>query len=104
MCFCASSNYRADSSARMMRLINLLQSFFDHVRVNLRGGYIGMAKHHLHRAEIGAAVEQVSRKAVPQHVRRQRFAQPGLSAVQRQILPERNAVQLVSFTDDKKIL
>src|ERR1700691_5662888 len=103
MCFCASSNYRADLSARMMRFINLLQSFFDYVCVNLRGGYIGMAKHHLHRTEIGAAIEQVSCKAVPQHVRRQRFAQPGLSSVQRQILPESDAVQLVSFTDDKKI-
>src|SRR5580704_19292849 len=103
MCFCASSNYRADSRARMMRLINLLQSFFDYVRVNLRGGYIGMAEHHLHRTEIGAAIEQMSGKAVPQHVRRQRLTQSGLSSVQRQILPERNAVQLVSFTDDKKI-
>src|SRR6204780_3943671 len=103
MCFCASSNYRADSTARMMRLINLLQSYLDYVRANLRGGYIGMAKHHLHRTEIGAAVEQVSRKAVPQHGRRQRFAQPGLSSIQRQILPESDAVQLVSFTDYKKI-
>src|SRR5215210_1482764 len=41
-----------------------------HMGVDLRGRQVRMTQHFLHRPEIGAAFEQVSREAVPQGVRR----------------------------------
>ena len=38
--------------------------------VNLRRRDIGVAEHRLHRAQIGAALDEVSRERVPQLVRR----------------------------------
>jgi hypothetical protein len=40
----------------------------DHVRVDLRGRDIDMAKHVLHRPEIGASFQQVRRKGMPQRM------------------------------------
>jgi len=38
------------------------------VRVNLRGGEIGVAEEHLHDAQVGAVVEQVRGEGVAQGV------------------------------------
>ena len=75
-----------------MRFINLLQTFFDDVGINLRGRNIRVAQHHLHGAQVRAAIEQVRGKTVPQHMRRQRFTQPRFAAVRAQNFPERDAV------------
>jgi len=40
-----------------------------HVRVYLCRRQIGMSKHHLDGPEIGAAIEEVRRERMPQHVR-----------------------------------
>jgi hypothetical protein len=40
----------------MMRLVHLLQSIFDHMRIDLRGRYVGVAQHHLDGAKIGPSV------------------------------------------------
>ena len=51
-----------------------------------------MAQHHLHGAQIGAAIEQMCCETVAQHVRRQRLAQPGLATVLPERLPKRDPV------------
>jgi hypothetical protein len=43
------------------------------------GGDVGMPQQHLHRAQIGAVVEQVGGEGVAQRVRRQRRADAGLA-------------------------
>ena len=68
-----------------MRFINLFQSFFDHVGINLGGGNIRMAQHHLHGTKIGSAVKQVRGETVPQHVRSKAFSQSRLTSVIAQI-------------------
>src|SRR5271168_3481967 len=60
----------------MMRFVNLLQPLFHHMRINLGGGNIGVPQHQLHGAQIRSALQQVCRKTVPQHVRRQRTRNP----------------------------
>ena len=49
------------------------QALARHVRVDLRGGYVGMPQQHLYGPQIGAVVQQVRRKSVPQGVRRNRY-------------------------------
>ena len=49
-----------------------LQALARHVRVDLRGGDVGVAQQHLHHAQVGAVVEQMGGEGVAQHVRRQR--------------------------------
>src|SRR5437588_11090332 len=46
-----------------------LQSLLQYVGVNLRGRNIGMPEQGLHRAQVGAVLQQVTRKGVTQHVR-----------------------------------
>jgi hypothetical protein len=45
--------------------------------VDLSGGEIGVSQHLLNGAKIGAALEEVSRKAVPQGVRRDPLGDAG---------------------------
>src|SRR5579863_9132677 len=52
----------------MRRAINLAQMTAREVGVNLRGRNVAMAEHLLHRAQIGAALEQMRRKAMAQRV------------------------------------
>ncbi len=66
---------------------------FEHVRVDLRRREIRVAEHHLDRAQIGAALEQVRRKRMPQHVRAERAATARLPRVALQDLPEPDARQ-----------
>ena len=57
----------------MVLAINLFQALFYNVRINLRSGDISMPQHHLDCAQIGSAIQQMSRKAVPKHVGLQFF-------------------------------
>src|SRR5713101_5340682 len=52
----------------MKRAMDLAQMAFGQMGVNLGGRDIAVAEHLLHRAQIGAAFEQMSRKAVAQGV------------------------------------
>ena len=45
------------------------QTFMIDMRVNLGGGDVGMAKHHLHGSQIGAMGKKVRCEGVTQHVR-----------------------------------
>ena len=49
--------------------MNCLQPLLVDMGIDLRGSYIGMAKHHLHRAQVGSVGEQVGGERVTQHVR-----------------------------------
>ena len=53
-----------------------------HVGVDLRGREVGVAEHRLHRAQVGAAFEQVGREGVAQHVRRDALARDPRAARQ----------------------
>ncbi len=55
-----------------MLLMQRLQPCLCDVRVNLRGGKIGVAEEPLDDAQVGAVVEQVRGKGVAQGVGRQR--------------------------------
>jgi len=46
------------------------QSVIGHVGIDLRGRDIGMAQQHLHRAQVGAVVDQVRCEGMAQRVRR----------------------------------
>src|SRR4051812_47259880 len=50
-------------------VVDRAQPCFENMCVDLSGRQIGMAEHHLNRAQVGAAVEQVGRKRVPQDMR-----------------------------------
>ena len=56
----------------MMALMQLLQSFARHMRVNGRRRDVRMAEQQLNDAQIGAVIEEMRRERVPQRVRRQR--------------------------------
>src|SRR5271168_4251942 len=55
--------------ARMKRAMDLAQVALGQVRVDLRGRDIAVAEHLLHRAQIGAALEQMRGEAVAQRMR-----------------------------------
>src|SRR5665647_1893543 len=57
------------SRARMRLEVGTPQPLHRDVCVDLRGSQAGVAKHLLHRAKIGAALEQVGRRTVPEPVR-----------------------------------
>ena len=52
----------------MMGRIQSAQALLDHVRIDLRGGDIDMAKHVLQRPEISPSFQQVRRKGMPQRM------------------------------------
>ncbi len=57
-----------ESGARMGGVENAPQSLLTHMRVVLCGGEIGMTEKFLHRAEVRAAVEQMSGEGVAQRM------------------------------------
>ena len=52
----------------MMLFVQRLQPCLGNMRVNLRGGKIGVAEQHLHHAQIGAVVQQMRGEGVAQGV------------------------------------
>ena len=47
--------------------------------IDLCGGDAGMAQHHLNRPKIRSMIQQMGGKRMPEHVRRDGFANPGSS-------------------------
>jgi deoxyinosine 3'endonuclease (endonuclease V) len=45
--------------------VNVAQAVAAHTGVDLRRGEIGMAKHFLHRSQVGATVQKMSGERVP---------------------------------------
>src|SRR5713226_4275822 len=72
------------------------------VRVDLRGGDVRMSEHGLHRAQVGAALEQVGGEAVPQRVR-VHAAQPRRARVAAEQLPESLARHAAAAGSDEEI-
>ena len=68
--FCPHIAVRRLVGKRMMFIHQPHESLLQHMRVNLRGGNVGMAEQLLHGAQVGAVLQQVTGKSVPQHVRR----------------------------------
>ena len=56
---------------RMRLLVDLLQPLRCDVRVDLRGGEIGVAEKFLNAAQVGTGIEHVGGEAVPKLVRGQ---------------------------------
>src|SRR5688572_31816211 len=54
----------------MMPIVSRAQMHVSDVRVNLRGGNVAVAQERLHRTRISSVLQQVSRKTMPQRVRR----------------------------------
>ena len=54
---------------RVMHAMHGLEAAEGKVRVDLGGGDVGVAEHHLHAAEIGAVLDHVRSAAVAQTVR-----------------------------------
>src|SRR4051812_34590541 len=57
------------SLPRMVLQVHLFKAVCIHVRVDLRGGDVGMAQKLLHDAQIGAAGEQMGGEGMPKRVR-----------------------------------
>src|SRR5260370_17089641 len=55
--------------ARMERAMDLAQMAAREMRINLGGRDVAMAEHLLHRAQVSAALQQMSREAMAQRVR-----------------------------------
>ena len=70
----------SESRARVKAIVDRAQPRLEHVRVDLRRRQIGVAEHHLDGAQVGAALEQVRRERVAQHVRAERARQAGARA------------------------
>ncbi len=54
---------------RMMLADKFMQSFLQHMRIDLRRGYVGMAKQLLHGAQIGPVLQQMAGKGVTKDMR-----------------------------------
>ena len=54
--------------ARMEAVVDLAESRFENVRVDLRRREIGVAEHRLNRAQIGATLEKMGRERVSQRM------------------------------------
>ena len=67
-------------AARMVLRVQRLQPLARDVGVDRRGRDVGVAEQHLHRAQVGAVVQQVGREGVAQRVRRQRRRDAGRAA------------------------
>src|SRR5437764_15088209 len=69
-----SSKRLSLSWPRVEPIVHGAQPRLENVRINLRGRQIGVAQHHLNRAQVGTPLEQVRRKRMahdvwPEHVR-----------------------------------
>src|SRR5512135_3003676 len=73
---------------RMILLVNLLEPFPGNMRIDLRGGDIGMAEHGLHRTQVGAVVKHMRCKGVAQRMRRDGSADAGLECIVFEPYPE----------------
>src|SRR5579871_1603681 len=81
------------SLSPMKRVIHGSQPGFEHVCINLGRRDIRMAEHRLNGAQIRAALEQMRRERMPQHVRTEMRTNAGGRAVRFQQFPESESRQ-----------
>src|SRR5580765_832545 len=87
-----------NSCSRMKSVVDLSQTRFEHMSVNLRGRQVRVAEHGLNGAQIGATLEQIRREGMTEHVRAQRRPDAGRGAVLLEELPEADARQAPAVT------
>src|SRR4051812_28547773 len=68
---------------RMQAAHQTFQAVFQNVRIDLRGRDVGVSQQRLHHAQVGAVVQQVAGKSVPQYVRADLFRGDGAANGQR---------------------
>ena len=73
--------------------MHLLQPRAIDMGINLRRRDIGVAEHGLHRAQVGAAFEQMGRERMAQGVRRDSFVDAGGQSVAANQFPEALAAE-----------
>lgn len=105
----ATSRGRVATRPRMCLSIRGLQSPGRHVRVDLGGREVRVAKELLHNAEVGAAVEQMRCERVPQGVRRDAHRQPGqapkaIESVPQPSYPQRRSRAVQEDCDEMRIV
>jgi hypothetical protein len=76
--------------------VDLLQATSFDVSIDLRGCNRGVTKHGLDGAKIGPALEQMRRKGMPQHVRRNRLRDPRAPRALSKEFPTRLSTQAAS--------
>src|SRR3954447_3397905 len=81
------------SGAGVETIVDDSQPCLEDVRVDLRRRYIGVAEHQLNGPQVSAALEQVRRERMAEHVRADRRRQIGAARVVLQDLPEADAAQ-----------
>src|SRR5579884_3210456 len=90
-------------SAGMVLVDRTAQSRSHHVRVNLRGGDIGMAQHGLHAPQVCSTLQQMGGEAVTNYVWRQFPRDPGPPSICSQKFPERLTAQTASARGNEQI-
>src|SRR6267154_309290 len=81
----------AHLSAWMIAFVDLFQAFAYHMRIDLRRRNVLVAQHHLHGAQVGAAVEKVCREGMAQHMGRYVFPDLRLCRIPLEDFPELKA-------------
>lgn len=61
--------------------VDFSQVFVGEMSVDLRGADVGVAEHHLDRADVGAVLEKVGGKTMAQTVRRNSLGNAGFDRV-----------------------
>ena len=93
----------APARQRMLVLHQGAQLLVQHMRVDLRGGDVGVAEHGLHAAQVRSALEQMGRETVPDHVRGQIVKNTRFPSQRRQQFPERLPGERPSARRDEQI-
>src|SRR5688572_24641096 len=78
---------------RMKLVVDVAHPLFEDVRVDLRGGQIRVTEHQLNGPQIGATLEQVRGKRMPEHVWTDPRLETRLSRVGPENFPEPDARQ-----------
>jgi hypothetical protein len=72
--------------------------------VNLGSCDVGVAKHHLHCAQVGTVTEQMRGKRVANHMRRNFFVDAGVQGNVSHYLPESQAGHATAAPGNKEII
>lgn len=87
----------------MAFFVHFLESAGVDMGVDLRGADVAVTQHHLHRAQVGPAAEQVGGKGMAQGMRADLFADAGAESRFLDDLPEADAGHGFATAGDKKV-
>ena len=92
------------SAAGVMLAVQVLQALAGDMRVDLRSRQIAVAQQQLDDAQIGAAIQQVGRKGVPQAVRRQFTVNTCFFSIALDDVPERLAGHAITTASREQVV